>query len=637
MLTTATASDSERLTEEDYTNEFFEEEEEEDFGDSNMEETLESMENFAKIVEKAKRLLIASKKSTRAVPSGPHGKDDLEVIAAPLDVKGKDGYLTRPTVVNSGNEPFEPYPFGIVGYSYKEVIAEIQKESNLFVLVGKRKSGKQYGRPNDCGDTKDILWVSYNPSFYGQYIWLSSHVVHIYARKLFNIIKDVKLHIVKDWKMLQHEAIFIENTNPEWNVKELSNLDPQVVNALDDTEIRKIRQSILDDHLEPFNVPGATVLNDDEIKEQLDEWLEDFDTTAADHSYLVEAKRVKDVQMFSGVLSQKPEQVERTAVVDNTAVKYLALLFKKARNNPHYSTINWDTPGYLTCNEVPSLKFYLDRWPELTNLFKYLASQRGTSATKNLHIALKGTRGKTAISSSVDDMNCGAVSIMKSNLPLFFTTVLFGLNLPLLKSWIHLITFPNVSFYLNTVSSPTKLNYTNPNTARFKTGMFWGVLAYIKTNNRMSFTDHEHFDRIHKLVNVIHQQVSKERDMTIKSKHCISYLIRVGQYIPYGQWSSCLEHCVKICTNWISMWKDGALEEETKKNIIYKYGLQFHDACSWILFHLSYFNRGEVYSQCTISNLVCNHVIPIGGEVSEFIQFYLAFNGKEKVFRSMME
>ena len=310
----------------------------------------------------------------------------------------------------------------------------------------------------------------------------------MHARKVFQTVKDMPYHIVKDWKMLRHAALFVENTNPNWNETELQSLDPQMVNALDDDEIRCLRESILDDHLEPFTVPGATELKDDDIDEQLDEWLENFDTSEANHYYLIDAKKAKDVQMHSGVLAEKPEKINNTAIVDNTAVKYLSLLFKKNKDNEQYSGINWNKASYVTCNEIPSLQFYLDRWPELVNLFKYLAAQRSSSATKNLHIALKGTRGKTSLSSKVDDMNCGAVQLMKSNLPMFFTTVLFGLGLPLPKSWIHLITYTNVSFYLNAVNSPTKLNYTNPNTARFKTGMFWGVLAYTRVHTLDRFS-----------------------------------------------------------------------------------------------------------------------------------------------------
>ena len=302
----------------------------------------------------------------------------------------------------------------------------------------------------------------------------------MHARKLFQKLKGVPFHIVKDWKMLRHAALFIENTDPQWNEKEMENLDPQIVNALDDNEIRRVREAILNDRLEPLTVPGATALNDKEIKGHLEEWLEEFDTSTADHSYLINAKKVRDVQMHSGVLTDKPEQIENTSIVDNTGVMYLSLLFEKNKDNQHYYHINWNTPGYVTCNEIPSLQFYMDRWPELANLFKFLAEQRGSSATKNLQIALKSPRGKTPVSSKVDDMNCGAVQLMKSNLPMFFTTVLFGLGLPLPKSWIHLITYTNVSFYLNALNSPTKLNYTNPNTARFKTGMFWGVLASSK-------------------------------------------------------------------------------------------------------------------------------------------------------------
>jgi len=227
--------------------------------------------------------------ASRASASSVNDKqiDGLEIVDGPLDTKGKASYMDNPTVINSGNEPFHPYPFGIGGYSYKDAVKEILKESNQFILVGARKSGKQFGRPNNYGKPRDFLFVSYNQCSFGQYLWISTHVFHEHARDVHKEIIGVKNHIVRDWIMLRDRPMFIENKDPVWDVKELDCLNPEEVNALDDEEIRQARETYLEEREKPFTVPGATSLNDDAIVKQLDGWIQNFDTNGADYSYLM--------------------------------------------------------------------------------------------------------------------------------------------------------------------------------------------------------------------------------------------------------------------------------------------------------------------------------------------------------------
>jgi len=56
----------------------------------------------------------------------------------PLDTKGRVSYIEQPTVINSGNERFHPYPFGIGGVSYQQVLEQIQKESNQCIQAKRR-------------------------------------------------------------------------------------------------------------------------------------------------------------------------------------------------------------------------------------------------------------------------------------------------------------------------------------------------------------------------------------------------------------------------------------------------------------------------------------------------------------------
>ena len=161
--------DTESSFEEASADQFFEEEDE-NFNDPSLEVDLA---NLANILARAERRILLSQQTSNA--STVEGEEDeVKVIAGPLDTKGKVSYVEKPTIVNTSNEVFQPYPFGIGGYSEKQVIEEILKESNQYIMVGKRKSGQRYGRQSNCGDTKDFLWVSYNPSFFGQYVWISS-------------------------------------------------------------------------------------------------------------------------------------------------------------------------------------------------------------------------------------------------------------------------------------------------------------------------------------------------------------------------------------------------------------------------------------------------------------------------------
>jgi len=175
MLTAATsimASASDSSFEEASINQSFEEEVE------NYDPGLEiDLANLANILARAERRVLSSQQSSQQSSGGitiEEEQDEVKVIAGPLDNKGRVSYVEKPTVINTGNEAFQPYPFGIGGYSEKEIVVEITKESNQYIMVGKRKSGQRYGRQNNCGDTKDFLWVSYHPSSYGQYVWISS-------------------------------------------------------------------------------------------------------------------------------------------------------------------------------------------------------------------------------------------------------------------------------------------------------------------------------------------------------------------------------------------------------------------------------------------------------------------------------
>jgi len=527
--------------------------------------------------------------------------------------------------------------------SNQEACNIIKDKDNRCKLVIKRP-----GNPEFEEKAQNVIYcfVVQRGIFEGSFICLLSSTLKLHCREEFNKVSSLPFHVVEGFQDLALESALVPGDHivalePSKKKTKTTKLDILDESLLDKTP-RPERQRYVEQMKAAPSVPGGRELTTTELRERLDNWLERFDTTiAADHSYLLKENRIKFWEPF---LSEQPTIVPNKSVTDKSAHDALVRMFNKNNSLPQFKEYakllklpqNKKTSPFIKVG-ITSIAFWKHIFEEeLQDMFRFVSNKTHKGALKSLLRDMDETSSEQEIETEATQV--ATLNQFKSHLLMYLNFMTWWLCIPIKKRLIEYFSLSHVDAWITALGHKHQLGYANPNTARFKVGFLYSIAKYIRHNSMtINFYTETNIRKLDTKINDAHKKYTYMRDMVLLQNHSVSHLVEIGQYIGFQRWISIFDYCLRICVNWVSLFKDKTLSEEKLKAIIIKNGFQFSDAIAFLLFYLTNFNRGEVYAKAMLDWLKCYEVTPLETDKTTFTQFYFVFNGEEKVMRSCEE